>query len=189
MKQEPGIILAVTGASGAVYARQLLLRLSAEKYKDVRKAVIFSPTALKVWAYETGTQAEIPDGFTLYDAADYFAPPASGSADYGLMIVCPCSMGTLGRIANGVSSCLITRAADVMIKEKRKLILVPREMPYSLIHVRNMEQLLLAGATICPASPSFYALPSTAGEIIETVTDKIMSLAGLSEPSFRWNGV
>jgi 4-hydroxy-3-polyprenylbenzoate decarboxylase len=102
------------------------------------------------------------------------------------MIICPASMGTIGRIANGTSDDLIARAADVMLKEKRKLIIVPREAPFNLIHLRNMETLILAGAIICPASPSFYSKPETVTALIDTVVDRIISLADFEADTFRW---
>lgn len=102
------------------------------------------------------------------------------------MIIVPCSMGTLGRIAGGISNDLITRAADVMLKEKRKLICVARETPYNLVHIRNMETILLAGGIICPATPSFYSKPTTVEEVAATVTDRIIDLAGIPSDSFRW---
>lgn len=114
------------------------------------------------------------------------APFASGSARYDAMIVCPCSMGLMGRIAQGVSNDLTTRAADVMLKERRRLILVPRDAPYNLIHLENMRALTLAGAIICPASPSFYSRPQTIEEVAATVVDRVIDLAGLEISSYRW---
>ncbi|MDE3253642.1 MAG: UbiX family flavin prenyltransferase, partial [Bacteroidota bacterium] len=117
---------------------------------------------------------------------DFSAPFASGSAQYNIMLVTPCSMGTLGRIANGISDDLVTRAADVVLKERRKLILLVRDMPYSLIHIRNMESVTLAGGIICPANPSFYSLPKSIEEVAATVVDRALDLAGLNSKSFRW---
>jgi 4-hydroxy-3-polyprenylbenzoate decarboxylase len=111
---------------------------------------------------------------------------ASGSAGYDVMIICPCTMGTLGRIAAGVSNDLMTRAADVILKEREKLILVTREMPYSLIHLNNMKLLTEAGAIICPASPSFYSKPQTMDEVVMTVVDRVLKLAGFDFSSFHW---
>lgn len=117
---------------------------------------------------------------------NFFAPMASGSAGYDAMIICPCTMGTMGRIAAGISSDLMTRAADVMLKERRKLILVPRETPLSLIHVNNMKLLTEAGAIICPANPSFYSRPATIGELCMTVIDRVLALTGLKIAGYRW---
>ena len=114
------------------------------------------------------------------------APFASGSAGFDTMIVCPCSMGTLGRIASGVSDDLITRSADVILKERRKLILVVRETPYSLIHINNMKTVTEAGGIICPATPSFYSLPKTAEEIAGTVINRVIDLVGFENDSYRW---
>ncbi len=122
----------------------------------------------------------------FYNPADLFAPMASGSAGYDTMIICPCTMGTLGRIASGVSSDLLTRAADVMLKERKKLILVPRETPLSLIHLSNMKFITEAGAIICPASPSFYSKPATIEALAMTVVDRILTLAGFEIETFNW---
>ncbi|HMP94432.1 MAG TPA: UbiX family flavin prenyltransferase, partial [Phnomibacter sp.] len=127
-------------------------------------------------------------GITLYDKMDFNAPFASGSAQYNTMIVIPCSMGTLGRIAQGVSNDLLTRAADVMLKERRKLILVVRETPYNLIHIKNMEGVTLAGGIICPATPSFYSRPQTLEEVAATVADRVLDLANLAPDTYRWGG-
>ena len=116
------------------------------------------------------------------------APFASGSANYDGLIVCPCSMGILGRIASGISDDLITRTADVMLKERKKLILVPRETPFNLIHLRNMETITLAGGIICPAVPSFYNKPATQDEIVTTVVDRVLQLAGFELDTYRWGG-
>ena len=137
--------------------------------------------------YETGT-VYVPSGTEkLWDNKDFNAPFASGSSSYDTMIICPASMGMVGRIAHGVSDDLITRAADVMLKERRRLILVPRETPYSLIHINNMKLLTEAGAVICPATPSFYSRPQTIDELVATVTDRVLTLAGFTIDTFRWN--
>ena len=114
------------------------------------------------------------------------APFASGSGKYDIMIIVPCSMGTLGRIAGGISNDLITRAADVILKERRKLIAVVRDTPYNLIHIRNMETVTLAGGIICPATPSFYSKPKTLEEVAATVVDRVIDLAGLTINTYRW---
>ena len=117
---------------------------------------------------------------------DFMAPFASGSANYGTMIICPCSMGTMGRIANGISNDLTTRAADVMLKERRKLILLVRETPYNLIHINNMKSITEAGGIICPASPSFYSNPQNFEELASTVIDRVLTLSGLKNDSYSW---
>ncbi|MFC2138288.1 UbiX family flavin prenyltransferase, partial [Bacteroidota bacterium] len=116
--------------------------------------------------------------FFKYDVNDFFSPAASGSANYDAMIIIPCSMGTLGKIAHGTSDDLIIRAADVMLKEKRKLILVPRETPYNLIHIENMKLITLAGGIICPASPSFYSKPETINDLVDTIVERVLHLTG-----------
>jgi len=180
------IILAVTGASGSVYALKLLGKLSALKMPPAEIAVVFSDTAKEIWKHETG-QIYIPvPPAIVFENNNFFAPFASGSSTYSTMIICPASLGTLGRIANGVSDDLISRAADVMLKERRKLILVPRETPYNLIHIKNMEVLTLAGAVICPATPSFYSKPQTIEDLVMTVVNRIISLAGYESDSYHW---
>ena len=128
----------------------------------------------------------VPPLFDRYRKDDFFSPLASGSSTFDTMIICPCSMGTAGRIAAGTSADLILRAADVMIKEKRKLILVPRETPFSLIHLSNLKFLSEAGATIIPAIPSFYSKPATIEDLLMTVIDRILLHAGLGKAHFRW---
>lgn len=180
------IILAVTGASGSVYAEKLLERLTSLKIPLKEIAVVFSDTAKEVWKHETDHELRLTAPAKAYSNSSYFAPFASGSAHFDTMIICPASMGTIGRIANGTSDDLICRAADVILKERRKLIIVPREAPYNLIHIRNMETLTLAGAVICPASPSFYSKPQTIDDLVKTVTDRIMSLAELDDETYKW---
>jgi flavin prenyltransferase len=179
------IIVAITGASGSLYAMNLLQRMVTLPEKP-EISVIFSEPGQKVWDYELGKNAFGFEGIRLYRHDDFFAAPASGSALYTDMVVIPCSMGTLGKIASGTSDNLIIRAADVMLKEKRNLVLVPREMPLNLIHIKNMETLLLAGAQLVPACPSFYSRPVTVEEVIRTVTDKVLSLTGFNESNFEW---
>jgi flavin prenyltransferase len=180
------IIVAVTGASGSVYAKLLFEEIEKYRAQVETCAVIFSENAKKVWEYELGNTSYSDIPFTIYDINDMFAAPASGSAGFDTMIVCPCSMGTLGRIASGVSNDLISRVADVMLKERRKLILVTREMPLNLIHIRNMQTLTETGAVICPASPSFYSKPSTTEEVLKTVTDKVLTTAGFLIDTYEW---
>ncbi len=185
-KSNNKLILAITGASGSVYAQKLLERLSGLKTPPSEIAVIFSDTAKEIWEYETGKKFEALSLAKIYENSNFFAPFASGSSGYGPMIICPASMGIIGRIANGTSEDLICRAADVILKERRKLILVPRETPYNLIHIKNMETLTLTGAIICPASPSFYSKPETINELVMTFVDRIISLAGFEADTYRW---
>jgi 4-hydroxy-3-polyprenylbenzoate decarboxylase len=180
------IILAITGASGSIYAQKLLDLLRNLKDPPDEIAVIFSETAKEIWKYETGLKYRDVLPAKEYSNNDLFVPFASGSSDYEAMIVCPASMGILGRLANGTSEDLIARAADVMLKERRKLILVPRETPYNLIHIRNMETLTLAGAIICPATPSFYSKPKTIDDLVMTVVERVISLAGFNAGIYRW---
>ena len=180
------IILAITGASGSIYAYSLLERLYNLKNPPKEIAVVFSDTAKEIWTHETDTEFKTKSPAKEFRNKNFFAPFASGSSSYDTMIICPASMGILGRIANGVSDDLIARAADVMLKERRKLILVPRETPYNLIHIKNMETLTLSGAIICPATPSFYNRPGTIDELVMTVVDRIISLAGFESGSYRW---
>ena len=176
------IIVGITGASGAIYARRLLDRLMD---LGIKPAVVFSQNALDVWQWELEEDPSL-DKFDVFDYKDFNAPFASGSSDYQALVICPASMGTIGRIASGVSDSLITRAADVMLKEKRKLIIVPREMPYNLIHIENMRTLSLAGATIIPASPSFYSKPSDIIQLVDTVIDKILLHLDLDFERYKW---
>jgi 4-hydroxy-3-polyprenylbenzoate decarboxylase len=181
------IIIAITGASGSVYARRLLNKLQVNRNQIEALDVVFSTTAREIWKYELGTSvADLSGDFTVYGKSDFYAPFASGSAGYDTMIIIPCSMGTLGRIASGVSDDLITRAADVMLKERKRLILVIRENPYNLIHLKNMTLLTEAGAVIAPATPSFYSLPLTVEDVVDTVVDRVLDLAGLENHGFRW---
>ncbi|MEI6138655.1 MAG: flavin prenyltransferase UbiX [Mariniphaga sp.] len=181
------IIIAITGASGSIYAKKLLEKLQVLQDQIDRCGIVFSSNAREIWKYELGcVPDEFPRNFTVYEKGDFYAPFASGSAGYDTMIIIPCSMGTLGRIASGVSDDLITRAADVILKERKKLILVVRENPYNLIHLRNMTLLTEAGAIIAPATPSFYSLPQTIDDLVDTVIDRVLDLAGFENLGFRW---
>lgn len=180
------IVLAVTGASGSVYARSLLDKLQNLESPPEEIGVIFSKTASDIWSDEIGSAFIARGSAKQYENNTYNAPFASGSSLYDTMIICPCSMGMTGRIANGTSDDLIARTADVMLKERRRLILVPREAPFSLIHIENMRKLIMAGAIICPASPSFYSKPETIDELINTVIDRIIDLAGFRNSTYRW---
>lgn len=180
------IIIAITGASGSVYAKNILHKLSKLTDQWTEIGIIMSTNAQQVWQTELGDKSytNLPGKF--YTPQDFMAPFASGSGQYDTMIIIPCSMGTLGRIAAGISNDLITRSADVILKEKRKLICVIRETPYNLIHIRNMETVTLAGGIICPATPSFYSQPKTIDEVAATVVDRVLDLAGFDISTFRW---
>ena len=180
------IIVAVTGASGAIYANLLLDKLMLIKDQWTELGLVISNNAKQIWNTELNNDSYKNYPVNYYDKYDFNAPFASGSAQYNIMLVVPCSMGTLGRIAAGISDDLVTRAADVILKEKRKLILAIRDTPYNLIHIKNMETITLAGGIICPATPSFYSKPSTINEVAETVVNRIIDLAGLQQKSFRW---
>lgn len=178
------IIVAITGASGAIYA-DLLMRFLAQQ-ENLEIGVIMSDNAKTVWQHELNNENFSDFPFTFYSKNDFNAPFASGSAKYDTMIVIPCSMGTLGRIANGISNDLLTRAADVILKERRKLVLVARETPYNLIHINNMKTVTEAGGIICPATPSFYSQPTTIEAVAKTVVDRVIDLIGLDSESYRW---
>jgi 4-hydroxy-3-polyprenylbenzoate decarboxylase len=180
------ILVAITGASGSIYAEQLISKLKNAKDQWDDLALVFSNNAKDVWKTERGNESYQGYGLPVYDKMDFNAPFASGSGQYDTMIIVPCSMGTLGRIASGISNDLITRAADVVLKERRKLILAIRETPYNLIHIKNMETVTLAGGIICPATPSFYSKPQTIDEAVSTVTDRILDLAGIRINTYRW---
>jgi 4-hydroxy-3-polyprenylbenzoate decarboxylase len=181
------IIVGITGASGSIYAKLLLKKLQALHEQIEDTGVVMSDNAREVWKYELGNNEYEKVPFPMYKRDDFFAPFASGSARYNTMIICPCSMGTLARIASGISNDLISRAADVILKERRKLILVLRDTPLSLIHINNMKTVTEAGGIICPASPSYYSKPGTIEQLAETVVDRVIDLAGLKQDTFRWN--
>ncbi len=180
------IVVAITGASGSIYAKLLLDKLMQLKDQWQELSVVMSANAKEIWKKELGNEDYKNYDLRYFEKNDFSAPFASGSAKYNTMIVAPCSMGTLGRIAAGLSDDLVTRAADVVLKERRKLILVVRETPYSLIHIKNMETVTLAGGIICPATPSFYSQPKTIEEAASTVVDRVLDLAGLDNSTFRW---
>jgi 4-hydroxy-3-polyprenylbenzoate decarboxylase len=181
------IVIAVTGASGAIYARLLLNKLQQLSSQIAEIGVVMSDNARQVWKLELDNEDYNNYPFRFYDKNDFMAPFASGSARYDTMVIIPCSMGTLGRIATGISNDLTTRAADVMLKERRKLILVARDMPLNLIHIRNMQTVTEAGGIICPAVPSFYSKPQTVEEVALTVVNRVIDLMGLENESYRWS--
>jgi flavin prenyltransferase len=180
------VVVAITGASGSLYARLLLDKLVAAKSQWSQLAIVLTENAKSVWKTELEQEDYHQYPATYYTQQDFNAPFASGSGQYNTMIIIPCSMGTLGRIANGISNDLITRSADVILKEKRKLICVARDTPYNLIHIRNMEAITLAGGIICPATPSFYSKPTTIEALAATVVDRVLDLAGFDISTFRW---
>jgi flavin prenyltransferase len=183
---ESKTVIAITGASGSIYAKLLLNELML---LNVAAAVVFSKKGKEVWQYELNKESLTSIPFPIYEFDDFFAPFASGSSDFKRMIVCPCSMGTLGRIASGTSDDLISRAADVMLKERRQLILVTRETPLSLIHINNMKTVTESGGIILPASPSFYSRPYDIEQVAMTVVNRILSLSGFDNGSYKWGTV
>jgi len=179
------IIVAITGASGSVYAKVLLNKLVSLQDQIEAVGIVMSDNAKDVWKYELGDTSYENLPFKVYDKNDFFAPFASGSAKYDSMVICPCSMGTMARIATGISNDLTTRAADVVLKERRKLILVTRDTPLSLIHIENMRTITLAGGIILPASPSFYSRPASFEDLAATVVDRIIDQIGLNQDAYR----
>lgn len=182
------IVIAITGASGSIYAQSLINSLISKDIQSQVSAtnIVLSSNAKDVWLHELGSFDKDKIPFRIYEKNDFNAPFASGSAGFDTMIIIPCSMGTLGRIAHGISNDLISRAADVILKERRKLILVARETPLNLIHINNMKTITEAGGIICPATPSFYSKPQTINELAQTVTDRVLNLAGIETSSYRW---
>ena len=180
------IIVGITGASGSIYAKVLLDQLVVLKDQIDAVGIVMSKNAKDVWEFELGNDSYRDYPFKYYEKNDFMAPFASGSAQYKTMIVAPCSMGTLARIATGVSNDLITRAADVILKERRKLILINRDTPLNLIHINNMKTITEAGGIIMPASPSFYSKPNNFEELTATVINRVIDLADLKKDSYRW---
>ncbi|MDR1583111.1 MAG: UbiX family flavin prenyltransferase [Prevotellaceae bacterium] len=183
------IVIAITGASGSCYAYQLLKKLLRTGICTENIAVIFSANGLKVFEYELGLSAlkEINETFKIFDNDDFMVSFASGSSSFDTLIVAPCSMGTLARIASGVASDLISRTADVMLKERKRLILMSRETPLNSIHLENMLRVTKAGGIICPANPSFYSKPTDIEALISTVTERILSLSAINYPDkYEW---
>jgi 4-hydroxy-3-polyprenylbenzoate decarboxylase len=179
------VVVGITGASGAPYARRLVAALRSRD--DVELAVCVSQTAPQVWALECGGDLRESLGVPIWGVRDFTAPFASGSARWEAMAVVPCSMGTAARIAHGISDTLLTRAADVMLKERRALVVVPRETPLSLVHLENLLALARAGATVLPAMPSFYGKPATLEDAIDTVVARIVDHLGLENAiAARW---
>lgn len=186
MNTKKRVVVAIGGSSGSIYAKILLDRLVQLKPQVDKVGIVMSNNAKFNWEYELENKDFEQYPFDYFEKMDFMAPFASGSARYDTMIVCPCSMGLLGRIAAGISTDLITRAADVILKERRRLILVLRDTPYSLIHISNMKTVTEAGGIICPATPSFYSKPKTFEDLAATVVDRVLDLAGFDLESFRW---
>jgi 4-hydroxy-3-polyprenylbenzoate decarboxylase len=184
------VVVGITGASGAAYARRCIALLQERALQgEVELGVCASPTADEVWALECGGDMREELGAKVWGGRDYNAPFASGSAGWHAMVVVPCSMGTVARIAHGVSDSLLTRAADVMLKERRTLIVVPRETPLSLMHLENLTALARAGAIVLPAMPSFYGKPESVGDVVDTVVARVMDHLGIEAPfAKRWAG-
>ena len=180
------IVLAITGASGSIYAKLLLSKLVTLQEQWSELSVVLTENAKDVWKTELDDSSYQNYPVKYYTQHDFTAPFASGSGRYNTMIIAPCSMGTLGRIAGGISNDLISRAADVILKERRKLICVVRDTPYNLVHIRNMETVTLAGGIIAPATPSFYSKPTTIEEVAATVVDRVLDLAGFEIATYRW---
>ena len=172
------ILIAITGASGTLYAQRLLDNLDPHEHEI---HLVLSNYAHTVIAQELPDGLRLPSGVTSHSLKSMNAPFASGSNAPDAMVLIPCSMGTLGRIAHGYSEDVLLRAADVVLKEKKKLILVPRETPLNLVHVRNFELLLLAGAVILPANPSFYTRPTTVEQVVDTVVARVLDHLGVSQ--------
>jgi 4-hydroxy-3-polyprenylbenzoate decarboxylase len=183
------LVVAVSGASGAPYAKRLLDFLAAEgPAHGVAVDLVFTDTGGQVWRQEIGAEPAYP--FRTWGNRDFTAPFASGSARYDAMAVVPCSAGTMARIAHGISMDLVGRAADVMLKERRRLLLCLRETPISLIHARAMAAVIEAGALVVPASPSFYSVPKDLGEVVDTVVARLLDRLDIpNELMRRWEGL
>jgi len=187
MSEKKKIIVAITGASGMIYASRFLNKLKKDLHDQLSDvAIICSENVNGIWKNEIALEKISDFGFDVYKNNNFYVPFASGSSAYDTMVIIPCSMGTLGRIAGGVSDNLIGRAADVMFKERRKIIFVTREMPLSLIHINNMKTITEAGGIICPASPTFYNKPENITEAVDTVVERIIDLSGLKQQAKRW---
>ena len=178
------LVIAITGASGSLYAQRLLDNLDTHAHEV---HVVLSRYAQAVISEELPGGLRLPAGVVQHGLKSMNVPFASGSNPFDAMVIIPCSMGTLGRIAHGTSDDVLLRSADVMLKEKKKLILVPRETPLNLVHLRNLELLLLAGATVMPANPSFYTRPQTVEQVVDTVVARVLDHLGLPQSlAPRW---
>lgn len=186
MHMKHKIVVAVTGASGSIYAKVLLDKLVNLKSQIDAVGIVMSKNAKDVWEFELGNDSYKNYPFDYYEKDNFMAPFASGSAQYNTMIVAPCSMGSMARIATGISDDLVCRAADVILKERRKLILISRDTPLNLIHINNMKTITEAGGIIMPATPSFYSKPNSFEELAATVIDRAVDMSGLNQDSYRW---
>lgn len=185
--KEKHIVIGITGASGSIYAKTLIEELlKIRGNQNIKIDIILSSVGKEVFAHEI--QENFFDGFplTVHDNNNYYAPFASGSSCADALVVIPCSMGTLGRIAHGTSDNLICRTADVVLKEKKKLIIVARETPLNLIHLKNMELITLAGGIVLPASPSFYLNPKTIQDLVNSVVYRVLDLLEININVKRW---
>lgn len=182
------VIVGISGASGSIYARRLLALLTQARERGVigELAVVLSRTAEQVWTHELGGSVR-ELGLPVFEGRNYEAPFASGSAGWGAMVVAPASMSAIARIAHGISDDLLTRAADVLLKERRTLILLARETPYSSIHLENMLAVTRAGAVVMPATPSFYGKPRTLEDAVDTVLARVLDHLGIDHAiTRRW---
>lgn len=178
------IVIGITGASGVIYTQRLIDNIDTAQHE---LHIVLSNYAHQVIKDELPDGLRLPANVKTHGLKSMNVPFVSGSNPFDAMVVIPCTMGTLGRIAHGVSDDVLLRAADVMLKERRKMILVPREMPLNLVHVRNMELLLLAGATILPANPFFYTNPGTLAEVVDTVVARVLDHIGVPQKLIpRW---
>ena len=184
------LIVGITGASGSIYANYLIIKaLNCDKIEEL--VVIPSEHSFAVWQQEMGEGLNVflqnfDNKLKVFDNKDFFTPPASGSSDFDVMVIVPCSMATLGKIANGISNTLMTRAADVMLKEKKKLVLSVREAPYNLIHIDNMRKITLSGGIIYPLSPVFYNNPKSIRTLIQNTVERILNLSVGCENEYKW---
>lgn len=183
------LLVAVSGASGAPYARRLLDFLASEgPSRNVDVDLVFTENGRLVWRHEIGAEPSYP--FRVWDDHDFTAPSASGSSAPDAMVVVPCSAGTLARIAHGISIDLVGRAADVMLKERRPLLLCLRETPLSLVHARAITAVIEAGASVVPAAPSFYSRPADIGELVDTVVSRLLDRLGIpNDLARRWDAL
>jgi len=188
MHKDKKIIVGITGASGSCYAYSLLMKLLSLGINPDNIPVIFSKNGKDVFEYELGANAfkEITNNYKVYNNDVFMYPFASGSTSYNSLVVAPCSMGTLARIATGISGDLISRTADVMLKERRQIVLITREAPLNQIHIENMLKVTQAGGIIYPASPSFYSKPKDMNELISTVVDRVLTLCGIENTGYKW---
>lgn len=180
------LIIGITGASGSIYAQRFIEIVHQNQHLFENIAVIFTDIAKKVWNYEIDDYPIEQIPFKIYDNNDYFVAPASGSCKFDTMVILPCTMGTMSKIANSLADNLLTRAADVMLKENRTLVIVPRETPLNIIHIENMKKIIFAGGIICPAMPSFYSKPKSINDLVDTVIQKVLQLIGIEIKFFEW---